>query len=145
MFPKIIKSAAAHETALAHVETLMDAAPGSGAEAELEVWSLLIEKYEDEHFPVAQPDPVTAIEFRMEQKGLTRRDLLRYIPNKSKVSEVLGRRRPLSLPMIRALRSGLKIPADILVQEPRLVRRGKLKTVPRANSGRPLRGQAAAS
>lgn len=135
MFPKIIKTEAEHEAALAHVETLMDAVPGSAAEAELEVWSVLIEKYEDEHFPIARPDPVTAIEFRMEQKGLTRRDLLRYIPNKSKVSEVLGRRRPLSLPMIRALRSGLKIPADILVQESRLVRRGKLKTTRNRQAG----------
>lgn len=136
MFPKIIKSEAEHGAALAHVETLMDAAPSSAAEAELEVWSLLIEKYEDEHFPINRPDPVTAIEFRMEQKGLTRRDLLRYIPNKSKVSEILSRRRPLSLPMIRALRSGLKIPADILVQEPRLVRRGNLKTARHRQAGR---------
>ena len=122
MYPKIIKSDAEHEAALAHVETLMDAAPGSKAEAELEVWSLLIEKYEEEHFPIAAPDPVSAIEFRMEQLGLNRQDLLRYIPNKSKVSEVLGRRRPLSLPMIRSLQSGLKIPAEILLQKPRLRR-----------------------
>jgi HTH-type transcriptional regulator/antitoxin HigA len=120
MNPKVIKSETEHVAALAQVETLMDAAPGSAAEAELEVWSLLIEKYEDEHFPIARPDPITAIEFRMEQKGLSRHDLLRYIPSKSKVSEVLGRRRPLSLPMIRALHRGLNIPAEILVQEPRL-------------------------
>jgi len=120
MFPKIIKSDAEHKTALAHVETLMDVAPGSKAEAELEVWSVLIEKYEEEHFPIAAPDPVSAIEFRMEQLGLSRADLLRYIPNKSKVSEVLGRRRPLSLPMIRSLQSGLHIPAEVLLQKPRL-------------------------
>jgi len=71
---------------------------------------------------------------------LTRRDLLRYIPSKSKVSEVLGRRRPRSLPMIRALRSGLKIPADILAQEPRLVRNGKLKSANRIHAGR-MRGK----
>ena len=120
MTPKIIKTAAEHEAALAHVETLMDAAPSSKAEAELELWSLLIEKYEEEHFPIAAPDPVSAIEFRMEQLGLNRSDLLRFIPNKSKVSEVLGRRRPLSLPMIRSLHSGLRIPAAVLLQKPRL-------------------------
>ena len=120
MFPKLIKSDAEHEAALAHVETLMDARPGSKAEAELEVWSLLIEKYEEVRFPIAAPDPVSAIEFRMEQLGLSRSDLLRYIPNKSKVSEVLSRRRPLSLPMIRSLQAGLHIPAEVLLQKPRL-------------------------
>src|SRR5215207_1399881 len=120
MTPKIIKTDAEHEDALAHVETLMDAAPGSKAEAELELWSLLIEKYEEEHFPIAAPDPISAIEFRMEQLGLNRSDLLRFIPNKSKVSEGLGRRRPLSLPMIRSLHSGLRIPAAVLLQKPRL-------------------------
>ena len=122
MTPKIIKTDAELDAALAHVETLMDAAPGSKAEAELELWSLLIEKYEEERFPIAAPDPVSAIEFRMEQLGLTRSDLLRFIPSKSKVSEVLGRRRPLSLPMIRSLQSGLRIPAAVLLQKPRLRR-----------------------
>jgi len=117
MTPKAIKTEAEHQKAMAHVSTLMDAAPGSKSEAELEVWSILIEKYEDEHFPIEAPDPISAIEFRMDQMGLSRSDLLRYIPSKSKVSEVLSRRRPLSLPMIRALREGLNIPAEILMQK----------------------------
>ena len=120
MPPKAIKSAAALSAALARVESLMDAAPGSPAETELEVWSILIEKYEEEHFPVSAPDPIAAIEFRMEQLGLTRTDLLRHIPSRSKVSEVLSRRRPLSLQMIRSLHAGLRIPADVLLQRPRL-------------------------
>lgn len=120
MPPKAIKSAAALAAALARVESLMDAAPGSPAETELEVWSILIEKYEEEHFPVSAPDPIAAIEFRMEQLGLTRTDLLRHIPSRSKVSEVLSRRRPLSLQMIRSLHAGLRIPADVLLQRPRL-------------------------
>ena len=120
MPPKAIKSAAAHAAALARVESLMDAAPGSPAETELEVWSILIEKYEEEHFPVSAPDPIAAIEFRMEQLGLTRTDLLRHIPSRSKVSEVLSRRRPLSLQMIRSPHAGLRIPADVLLQRPRL-------------------------
>lgn len=123
MYPRIIKTAAEHAAALAHVETLMDAAPGSKAEAELELWGLLIEKFEDEAFPINQPDPVAAIEFRMDQLGLSRTDLVRHIPNKSKVSEVLGRRRPLSLSMIRSLHKGLKIPAEVLLQKPRLKRK----------------------
>lgn len=120
MTPKPIKSAAEHTVALARVESLMDAAPGSAAETELEVWGILIEKYEEEHFPVRAPDPIAAIEFRMEQLGLTRTDLLRHIPSRSKVSEVLSRRRPLSLQMIRSLHAGLRIPADVLLQRPRL-------------------------
>lgn len=120
MTPKPIKSAAEHTAALARVESLMDAAPGSAAETELEVWGILIEKYEEEHFPVSAPDPIAAIEFRMEQLGLTRTDLLRHIPSRSKVSEVLSRRRPLSLQMIRSLHAGLRIPAHVLLQRPRL-------------------------
>lgn len=118
--PRIIKTESDYETALAHVATLMDAAPGSAAEAELEVWALLVEKYEETRFPIPAPDPISAIKFRMEQLGLSRADLERFIPNKSKVSEVLSRRRPLSLPMIQKLHRGLRIPAEVLVQPMRL-------------------------
>jgi HTH-type transcriptional regulator/antitoxin HigA len=134
MTPKIIKSDREHEAALRHVETLMDAPAGSAAEAELELWGLLIEKYEEEHFPIARPDPVTAIEFRMEQRGLVRSDLLPYIPSKSKISEVLGRRRPLSLSMICSLQAGLGISADILVQKPRLLKACRRKPAKRGKS-----------
>ncbi len=117
MTPKAIKTEVELAAALAHVDSLMDAAPGSKAEAELEVWSILIEKFEEERFPLQAPDAVSAIQFRMDQMGLDRSDLLRYIPSKSKVSEVLARRRPLSVSMMRALHQGLKIPADILLQD----------------------------
>lgn len=117
MTPKVLKNEAEYEAALAHVDSLMEAAPGSTEEAELELWSVLVEKYEEEHFPIERPDPVSAIEFRMEQQGLTRNDLLRFIPSKSKVSEILARKRPLSLAMIRSLHKGLNIPAEILIQE----------------------------
>jgi quinol monooxygenase YgiN len=79
MTPKLIKTEAEHEAALACVENLMDAEAGSDQEAELEVWGVLIEKYEEEHFPIDLPDPVAAIQFRMEQLGLTRKDLLRFV------------------------------------------------------------------
>jgi len=116
MEPKVIKTNAEHEAALSYVETLMDAAPGSKEEAELELWSILIEKFEEEHFPIEVPDPVDAIFFRMEQLGLTRSDLSRFVRSKSKVSEILGRKRPLSLKVIRAFHTGLGIPTDVLIQ-----------------------------
>jgi HTH-type transcriptional regulator/antitoxin HigA len=79
---------------------------------------LLVEKYEQENFPIDLPDPVAAIKFRMDQQGLTRKDLEPYIGSQSKVSEVLNRKRPLSLSMIRALHAGLDIPAEVLLGEP---------------------------
>lgn len=118
MKPKIIKTEAEYEAALAHIETLMDAAPGSEEEEELELFALLVEQYEKEHYPIDLPDPIDAILFRMEQTGLTRKDLMAYLGSSSKVSEVLTRKRPLSLQMIRKLHEGLGIPADILLQEP---------------------------
>lgn len=117
MKPKIIKSEKSYEEALALVETLMDAKPGSKQEDELELWSLLIELYEKEHHPIEDPDPIEAIRFRMDQLGLHRKDLEPFIGQKSKVSEVLNRKRPLSLPMIRSLHSYLGIPAAVLVRE----------------------------
>jgi HTH-type transcriptional regulator / antitoxin HigA len=118
MKPKILKSKRDHTLALAQVEKLMDAVPGSADEAELELWSLLVENYETEHYPVPPPDPVEAIRFRMDQRGLKQKDLVPYFKNKSKISEVLNRKRQLSLSMIRALHTGLDIPAEILVREP---------------------------
>jgi HTH-type transcriptional regulator/antitoxin HigA len=117
MTPKIIKSDADYRKALAHVESLMDAESGSQKESELELWSLLVERFEETHYPVDSPDPVEAIKFRMEQEGLRQKDLERYFPSKSRVSEVLSHKRPLSLGMIRSLHRGLKIPADVLLGE----------------------------
>lgn len=118
MKPKVLKTEADYQEALAYVETLMDAQPGSPEVEELELFSILIEKYEEEHYPIDLPDPVAAIEFRMEQQGLTRKDLERYIGKQNRVSEVLNRKRPLSIGMIRALHAGLGIPAEVLLQEP---------------------------
>ena len=118
MKPKVLETPEDYEQALAYVETLMDAEPGSPEEEELELFALLIEEYEEEHFPIPLPDPIEAIKFRMEQEGLTRKDLIPYIGSASKVSEVLNRKRPLSLNMIRKLHEGLGIPAEVLLQEP---------------------------
>jgi HTH-type transcriptional regulator/antitoxin HigA len=119
MEPKVIKTEAEYEAALAHVAELMEAVPGSPEEEELELFALLVEQYERENFPIAPPDPVEAILFRMEQEGLSRKDLAAYIGSPSRVSEVLSRKRSLSLSMIRALHKGLGIPAEVLVQESR--------------------------
>ena len=118
MQPKIIKSETDYTSALAHIESLMDSLPGTPQEEELELFATLVEKYEDDHFPISLPNPVEAIKFRMEQQGLTRKDLVPYIGSQSKVSEVLNGKRPLSITMIRALEKGLGIPAAVLLQEP---------------------------
>ena len=115
MKPKVIKTDRDYRAALAYVEQLM--AQTRPDEAELELWSLLVEKYEEEHFPIATPDPIEAIRFRMEQAGLAPGDLEPFMQSKSRVSEVMNRKRPLSLSMIRALHRGLQIPAEVLVQE----------------------------
>jgi HTH-type transcriptional regulator / antitoxin HigA len=117
MKPRVIKSDKEYQAALTKVESLMDAKAGTEAEAELELWALLVESYESTHYPIDSPDPIEAIRFRMEQQGLRPVDLTQFIKSKSHVSEVLSHKRPLTLSMIRALSSGLNISADVLVQE----------------------------
>ncbi len=119
MNPKVIKTKSDYELALAHLETLMDdAQPRTRQEEELELFAVLVENYEREHFPIGLPDPVEAIKFRMEQQGLTRKDLEPFIGSQSKISEVLNHKRPLSIAMIRALHKGLDIPVEVLLQQP---------------------------
>ncbi len=120
MDPKIIKTKAEYQSALEHLEGLMDAEPGSPEENQLELWSLLVEQYEKEHIPIGPPDPIEAIKFRMDQMGLKQKDLAEFISGKSKVSEVLNRKRSLSLTMIRQLHRHLQIPAEVLVNEPQI-------------------------
>jgi len=117
---KIIKTDAEHQVALADLVRLLEADPAAGTpEAdELEVLSLLVEQYEQANYPLELPDPLAAIRFRMDQQGLTQKDLMPYIGSASKVSEVLNGKRPLSLPMIRRLHDGLGIPAEVLIHEP---------------------------
>lgn len=113
---RILRSEADYEAALAEVEKLM-VRPKPDADR-LELLALVIRDYEDKHYPIDLPDPVEAITFRMEQMGLTRKDLERYIGSRSKVSEVLSGKRRLSLNMIRALHDGLGIPAEVLLGKP---------------------------
>lgn len=107
------------ERTFARMEQLWAAEDGTPEADELEVLSILIEKYEDEHYPIAPSDPIEAIKFRMEQQGLTQRDLEPYIGSSGRVSEVLNRKRKLSLNMIRRLHEGLKIPYESLLAEPK--------------------------
>lgn len=127
MKPKILKSESDYEDALKVVDSLMDAEPGSADEDDLELWSMLVEQYESVHYPVDPPDPIEAIKFRMEQLDLDQKDLREFIPTKSKISEVLNRKRPLSLSMIRALNTHLGISAEVLVREPEGIYRVKDK------------------
>ena len=111
-----IRTEADYKAALAEIETLMNATMGSPAGDRLDVLATLVEAYEAVHLPIAAPDPVSAILFMMEQKQLSRRDLEPAIGSRARVAEVLNRRRPLTLPMIRALSRALDIPADVLIE-----------------------------
>jgi HTH-type transcriptional regulator/antitoxin HigA len=104
-----------HDAAVARIEALIGARPGSVEGDELDVLATLVDAYEAKHHAIDAPDPVTAIEFRMEQQGLTRKDLEPMIGSRARVSEVLTRKRGLTLAMVRRVRLGLGISADLLV------------------------------
>jgi len=110
-----IRTKADHARALARIDEFMDARPGTPAGDELDVLVTLVESYEEKHFPVADPEPLAAIRFRMEQLGLTRRDLEPLLGSRGRVSEVLNGRRALSIQMIRRLNRELGIPLESLI------------------------------
>lgn len=105
------------DRAFARLEELWAAEPGTPEADEIEVLSILIEKYEDKHYPIGPSDPIEAIKFHMEQQGLTPRDLEAYIGSSGRVSEVLNRKRKLSLRMIKSLHEGLRIPYESLMSQ----------------------------
>ncbi len=111
-----IRTEADYEAALAEIERLFDAAPNTPENDRLDVFTTLVEAYEAHHYPVPEPDPVEAIKYYMESRGLSRADLEPYIGGRARVAEVLNRKRALSLTMIRRLYAGLGIPAEVLVQ-----------------------------
>ncbi|MFN2458726.1 MAG: type II toxin-antitoxin system HigA family antitoxin [Chitinophagaceae bacterium] len=113
---KTIKTKKDYEQALERLEIIFDAKKGSAKSDELEVLSILIEKYENEHFSIELPDPIEAIKFRMEQLGYNQADLAKVVGLKSRASEILNKKRKLSLDMIRRLHHKLKIPTEVLVQ-----------------------------
>jgi HTH-type transcriptional regulator / antitoxin HigA len=118
---RTIENEADYEAALAEVEELMDAEPGTPEGARLDVLVTLIEAYEARHWSIDAPDPIEAIRVRMEQRNLRQRDLEPMIGSRGRVSEVLSRKRALTLPMIRKLARGLDLRADILIQKTPLV------------------------
>ena len=118
MISRLIKNEVDYEKALSRIERLMDAVPGTSDMDELELLTALVEMYEDRQYPISPPDPIEAIKFRMDQLGLTQKDLVPYIGNKSKVSEVLNGKRPLTLAMMRSLNKNLGISAEVLLKEP---------------------------
>jgi HTH-type transcriptional regulator / antitoxin HigA len=113
---KPIKTKRDYQAALARLETIFDSTPGTAEGDELEVLGILIDKYEMEHYPIGYPDPIEAIKFRMEQMGYTQNDLAKVVGLKSRASEILNKKRKLSLEMIRQLHQVLKIPTDVLIQ-----------------------------
>ena len=106
-----------YDAALAEVDALMDASPGTPEGERLDVLVTLIEAYEARHWAIEAPDPIEAIRIRMEQKNLRQRDLEPMIGSRGRVSEILARKRALTLPMIRRLSQGLGIRAAVLIQE----------------------------
>lgn len=111
---QLIKNKKDYEKVLKTVEALWEAKPNSKKSDELDVLITLIEKYENDNFPIDFPDPIEAIKFRMEQLGIKQKDLAKII-GANRVSEILNQKRPLSINMIKILRKELKIPADCLI------------------------------
>jgi HTH-type transcriptional regulator / antitoxin HigA len=113
---KPIRTQEDYEAALREVDLLLDSQPGTPENDRLDVLATLISAYEDEHFPIPEPDdPVEVLKYYMESRGITRIDLIPYLGSKERVSEVMNRKRRLSLEMIRRLHAGLGIPADLLI------------------------------
>jgi len=105
-----------YRAALAEIDHVIDAPDGSPEAELLEVLSVLVGAYEDEHYPIKSPHPIAFLEFVMEQRGLTRKDLEPYIGTRARVNEIMNRQRRLSIEMIRRLSQGLDLPADVLLQ-----------------------------
>ena len=114
---KPIRSENDYEEALGEITRLFAAQQGTEDFDRLEVLTTLVEAYELHHFPIAPPEPIAAIEYEAEKRGLSRKDLEKYIGTSGRVSEVMNRKRPLSITMIRNLRRGLGIPADVLISD----------------------------
>ena len=114
---KVIKTEKDYQKAIKRLESIFDAKKGSKEGDELELLTLLIDIYEKEKYPIELPDPIEAIKFRMEQLGYKQKDLADVMGLKSRVSEILNRKRKLTLEMIRTLNEVLGIPTEILVKD----------------------------
>ena len=119
---KPIKTKADYEASLAEMERLWGARSGTPDGDRLDILATLIDAYESDHFPMNPPDPIEAIKFRMEQQGLTRKDLSELLGSRTRVAEILNRRRGLSINMIRRLHEKLGISLEVLIQPVRTKR-----------------------
>lgn len=113
----IIKSEKDYQEVLQEIDKLLNAPENSKEAENLEILSILVEDYENKHYQIGAPDPIDAINSRVEQLGLTRKDLEKSIGSRGRVSDILGKKRNLTLAMIRRLHKHLNIPADILISE----------------------------
>ena len=113
---RTLKTEADYREALAEIDKFFNAEANTPEADRLDILALLVEVYEEEHHPIPAPDPVATLEYYMDSRGLTRRDLEPYLGSRERVAEVLNRKRGLSIEMIRRLRHGLGISADILIQ-----------------------------
>jgi len=114
---KVIKTEEDYKAALERLEEIFQAPENTPEGDEAELLSVLIEKYEDENYPISAPDPIEAIKFRMEQTGMSKKELADIIGYRSRVSEILNKKRKLSIDMIRNLHRKLKIPYEVLLNE----------------------------
>jgi HTH-type transcriptional regulator / antitoxin HigA len=112
---RLIKTEQDYNEAIQRVESLWGAKKDSSEGDELDLLCTIVEAYEMKHFPILPPDPIDAIKFRMEQMNMTKSDMAKYLGSQSRVSEILNRKRHLTLKMVKTLYKGLKIPAEILL------------------------------
>lgn len=112
-----IKTEKDYDMALQRAESIFDAKPNSVEADELDILVTLIEKYEQIHYPIENPDPIEAIKFMMEQKGITNNDLGVILKSRSRVSEIFNKKRALTIKQIRLIQENLNIPASILIKE----------------------------
>jgi HTH-type transcriptional regulator/antitoxin HigA len=111
-----IKTEDDYKAVLTEIERLFEAVPETPEGDRLDILTLLVEAYEEQHHPIPPPDPLAALEYHLESRGLTRRDLEPYLGSRARVAEVMNRRRALTIDMIRRLHQGLGISAEVLIQ-----------------------------
>ncbi len=117
---KLIKSHKDYLKTLAEIEELFDAKPNTPQGDKLEILTMLVEAYEEKHHKIDFPDPIDAIQYWMESRGIDRKELQKYLGSRARVSEILNKKRLLTLAMIRRLNTGLHIPAEILIKSQKL-------------------------
>ena len=132
-----LKTEEDHQQAMAEIERLFEAVPNTADGDRLDALARLVEAYEEQHHPIPLPDPIAALEYHLESRGLNRRDLQPYLGSAARVEDVLSRRRGLTIHMIRRLHRGLGISADVLIQ-PYPLHGRRIETAARSLSSAPL-------